>query len=49
MSINNDFVLENKSNKEKLEKYLMGQIMKETKGKVDPIITKKILNDILND
>ena len=48
LSINNEFILENRTNKERLEKYLMGQIMKETKGKIDPVVTKKILNDKLD-
>lgn len=48
LNINNEFILENRTNKERLEKYLMGQIMKETKGKIDPVVTKKILNDKLD-
>lgn len=48
LSINNEFIVKNKTNKDRLEKYLMGQTMKETKGKIDPIITKKILNNKLN-
>lgn len=46
-NINKEFIEENKTNKQKIEKYLMGQIMKETKGKADPVITTKLLNEKL--
>lgn len=47
IDINKNFIYENKENLEKVEKFLMGQIMKETKGKVDPIVTKTLLKKTL--
>ncbi len=44
---NKTFIDENKKNPQKVEKYLMGQIMKETKGKVDPSLTIKLLKEHL--
>jgi aspartyl-tRNA(Asn)/glutamyl-tRNA(Gln) amidotransferase subunit B len=44
---NKTFIDENKNNPQKVEKYLMGQIMKETKGKVDPSLTIKLLKERL--
>lgn len=47
IDINKNFINENKDNIQKLEKFLMGQIMKETKGKADPIVTTKLLKKTL--
>lgn len=47
IDINKNFIYENKENLEKVEKFLMGQIMKETKGKADPIVTKTLLKKTL--
>lgn len=43
--INKEFINENKDNPQKVEKFLMGQIMKETKGKANPILTTQLLKE----
>lgn len=45
---NKSFVNENIGNLDKVEKFLMGQVMKQTKGNADPIISKKIIIEELN-
>lgn len=48
ISDNSSFVEENTNNPDKIEKFLMGQVMKETKGNADPIVTKNIILEELN-
>ena len=45
---NPDSVLEYQSGKDRASKYLMGQVMKQSKGKVNPAIANEILIDTLN-
>ena len=45
---NPDSVLEYQSGKGRASKYLMGQVMKQSKGKVNPAIANEILIDTLN-
>ncbi len=44
---NTSFINSNLDNKIKLEKYIMGQVMKETNGNADPIISLDIINGML--
>ena len=37
-----------KSGKTNLFDFFVGQVMKETRGKANPVLTKEILNDKLN-
>ena len=47
--INNNinFINSNLDNKIKLEKYIMGQVMKETNGNADPIISLELIKEVL--
>jgi aspartyl-tRNA(Asn)/glutamyl-tRNA(Gln) amidotransferase subunit B len=44
---NQEIVKQYKERKERVEKFLMGIIMKETKGQANPIIAKNILSKLL--
>ena len=47
--LNNQKQIEDyKNGKTNLFDYFVGQVMKETKGKANPVITKEILKDKLN-
>lgn len=44
---NKDMILKNKDRLERVEKMIIGQLMKETKGQANPIISNKVLKDLL--
>lgn len=48
ISNNGDSVIDYKNGKDRAFKYLMGQVMKESKGSVDPAMASKLLKDELN-
>ena len=41
---NEQFILENKSRPERITKFILGQLMKETKGQANPIVANKLVN-----
>ena len=48
LKVNNDKVEEYKTGNERLSKFFVGQIMKETKGNANPVVVNEILNRELN-
>ena len=49
MKDNSEFIIKNKERKERVMKFLVGQIMKKSKGQVNPIITSKLVKIKLGD
>ncbi len=47
VEINNEMITRDKDRPERIEKFIMGQLMKETKGKASPQVANKLVKDIL--
>lgn len=46
---NNDIILQYKQRQERVEKFIMGEIMKRTKGQANPVLSNQIMKKILGE
>lgn len=46
---NNDFIVNNKERPERVSKFILGQLMKESKGQANPVVANKLVNKRLED
>ena len=48
MEKNNDFIVSNSDRKDKVSKFILGQVMKESKGQANPFATSNLVKEMIN-